>query len=240
METKGLTEKENGFGDYVYLKIEALNSYSIVLKVFLWIFFVLAFISLISNFLQLNLIFSYPFSMKEAEANDSRQMIIKLIVGLVFFITAIIFLIWIYKTSWICNRIASPKMKYSPGWAVGWFFIPIANIWMPFLVMREIWKVAKNPINWQKEKSSSLVGLWWWLWILSAFLDRLGSKIIFSSSGTPSQSIDSFLFPFKAGTIITIIGLVIAIIQTYLAISLVSSILRMLRTCIARIINEVF
>ena len=37
-------------------------------------------------------------------------------------------------------RAFGSSMSISPGWAAGWFFVPIANLWMPYQAMKEIWQ----------------------------------------------------------------------------------------------------
>ena len=37
--------------------------------------------------------------------------------------------------------------SFTPGWSVGWFFVPIMNPWKPFQAMREIWQASAEPGN---------------------------------------------------------------------------------------------
>jgi hypothetical protein len=68
------------------------------------------------------------------------------IVGLAQFILAIItgitFLRWIYRSNNNLRALSGESMTFTPGWSVGWYFIPIANLWKPYQVMNEIWKVS--------------------------------------------------------------------------------------------------
>ncbi|MEJ8560442.1 DUF4328 domain-containing protein [Yoonia sp. GPGPB17] len=60
-----------------------------------------------------------------------------------------------------------PKM-ITPGWAVGWYFVPIANLWMPFKAMKQTWSrliPSEAPPAW--------LGLWWFSWIGMSIFDRL-------------------------------------------------------------------
>ena len=61
------------------------------------------------------------------EATDPVQMLF-LLISVLFHVA---FLRWVYVT----NRNAqqwSDSMSISPGWNVGWFFVPVASLWMPF------------------------------------------------------------------------------------------------------------
>ena len=48
---------------------------------------------------------------------------------------------WQYRASENANR-GIAETRYSPGMGVGWWFIPIANFFMPLLVLRDLWRAA--------------------------------------------------------------------------------------------------
>jgi len=64
------------------------------------------------------------------------------IVGVAQFILAIItgitFLRWIYRSNKNLRSFSGESMTFTPGWSVGWFFIPVANLWKPYQVMKEM------------------------------------------------------------------------------------------------------
>ena len=75
----------------------------------------------------------------------------------------------------ITKEISSPRM------AVLWFFIPILNLWKPYLVAQQIWK-ASNPqivmINgneWKKSPGSSKIKLLWISGLVYLFLIVIGN-----------------------------------------------------------------
>src|SRR5262249_34683580 len=79
--------------------------------------------------------------------------------GGVFIACAVLFCMWIHRAA--SNALASGRnygFDFTPGWAVGYFFVPIANLWRPYQIVRAIWDSA-NAGN------SSVVGLWWGVWI---------------------------------------------------------------------------
>ena len=57
-------------------------------------------------------------------------------------------------------------MRFTPGWAVGWYFVPIAWFWKPYQAMAEIWRASRNPAEWRGEPVSPLLAGWWVLWIV--------------------------------------------------------------------------
>ncbi len=87
--------------------------------------------------------------------------------GLVFFITGFMILRWIYLTSQNSHLISSDTMEFSPGWAVGWYFVPIANFWKPYQAMKEIWMINVS------DTIPSIYPWWWFLWILTTYLGNV-------------------------------------------------------------------
>lgn len=138
------------------------------LKTMLWISLGISIISLLSDFKQMNLL-SGSFSQAEAEFNDARQHIIGVIFLVASIVTGIAFLKWIYRANSNCRGFGAQGMKFTPGWSIGYYFIPISNLYAPYQAMKEIWKVSTNPADWQNEAGSSLLGLWWALWLSDGF-----------------------------------------------------------------------
>jgi hypothetical protein len=96
---------------------------------------------------------------------------------LVYLVTVITFLRWIYQASSNLNALGYVSQRFSPGWAVGWWFIPFMNCFRPYQVMNEIWK-SSHPNNkytpglpsagtYKIDIGSNLIGWWWALWIVS-------------------------------------------------------------------------
>ena len=79
-------------------------------------------------------------------------------------------LLFVYRANQNLSFIGCPVKKYSPGWALAWFIIPLANWVMVFPVMKEIWESSQpGYYNWTAdgspapEKPSSAPVLFWFL-----------------------------------------------------------------------------
>jgi Domain of unknown function (DUF4328) len=80
--------------------------------------------------------------------------------------TVTVWLLWQYRAERNARALSpSDQFSFTPGWAVGWWFIPIASLWMPFQAVRELWKASGGAPDWQELPTWSAIGWWWASWI---------------------------------------------------------------------------
>ena len=73
---------------------------------------------------------------------------------------------WIYRANYNSHQLGATDMAFTPGWAVGWFFVPIEWFWKPYEVMKEVWQTSSDPLgDWKTQIAPRLLGWWWALWI---------------------------------------------------------------------------
>jgi hypothetical protein len=125
------------------------------------------------------------------QVERDRLVLISVVARIIFAImylgTVITVGMWIYQTHKNLNSLVSGKRDFSPGWAVGWFFIPIANLFKPFQAMRELWKAsdpAGSPHAWKQNPSSALIGWWWAFWLLSNIIGNASTQASFRNNAT--------------------------------------------------------
>ncbi|HWJ60476.1 MAG TPA: DUF4328 domain-containing protein, partial [Acidimicrobiales bacterium] len=117
---------------------------------------------------------------------------VSLITSLVTLATIVVFLVWRHR---IQRNLRGPLgvagLEQTPGWAVGWWFVPIANLWKPKQGMDEAWRASAPDVpvgahGWAGRPSSPLIGWWWGVWILSWFVGidfRISDGDTFASAG---------------------------------------------------------
>lgn len=148
------------------------------LKIFLYASIVINVIAVFSGILQYQLLSDFkqgvytsiPLATAAAEANDERQQIIGVFNISFFIITAILFLRWIHRANYNVRQLGAKNMKFTPGWAIGWYFIPIASLWKPYQAMKEIWKASKKPDDWETQSGSPILPWWWFFYIMFSYL----------------------------------------------------------------------
>jgi hypothetical protein len=157
----------------------------------------------------------------DATANDNRQQLIGIIQLLVLFATAVCFLMWFHRAHKNLPALGAGNLEYSPGWAVGGFFVPFLNLVRPFQVMREIWKASDPevdlsvPHSWLYVATSPIIGFWWAAWLIAGFLGQIAFRLSINNT-----SIDEMVML----TYLTIASDAVSIIAAAFAIVLVRSI----------------
>lgn len=102
-------------------------------------------------------------------------------------LTIIFFLIWLFKAYKNLPALESRNLEFSPGWAVGWWFIPFANLVKPYQVVSELWKESDadfdaNTFLSNQIGASSIIGWWWGLFIAGNIVGRISNKMIEADS----------------------------------------------------------
>jgi hypothetical protein len=128
----------------------------------------------------------------EQIGNDPLQRNLESIQLLVGFFVLIAFLKWKFRAYKNIKGFGAENLRYSPGWAVAYYFIPFISLVRPAQVMSEIWKASENPRDWAQRKGSSLVVAWWTLFLVSGFAFELSQL---PSMVNPSESLQ---WPWEA------------------------------------------
>jgi len=134
-----------------------------------------------------------------AGVNESQilALVIRFLLTGLALVTGIFFLIWIYRSHKNLRVFGAIELKYSPGWAVGGFFVPLLNLFRPYQVIAEIWKASAKGAsrgggtNWKFEQIPVYFSLWWGLWLLSGFLDFFSAFMIFGGGQSNQQLVAS-------------------------------------------------
>ena len=147
-----------------------------VVKVLLWISLGMGVVSAVAAAV---LLFSSQPPAREDELRPSDIIVglIGLVSLLVYLATIVPFLMWIHRAHVNARHQGALDLKFTPGWSVGWFFIPILNLWKPYQAMKELWQASKDPAQWPQQSVSAIVGNWWALWLLTNVLGNLSLRL---------------------------------------------------------------
>ena len=135
-------------------------------------------------------------------------------------ITAITFLTWMYRASRNPQALGNEAQQYSPKMAVNWWFIPFANLLMPYQVMKELSASSApntpetEPSQGTKGKISPLISPWWTTWICSGLVLCAGALATRDDTLEAARTLNTM----------NIIGDTISLVAAVLAILIVQKI----------------
>jgi hypothetical protein len=153
-----------------------------VVTVLMGLFIAHSVVSLASSFLQLELLNRMAsggqWTQTEAQQNDLREGLIGIVGVAIYLATAIPFLKLLGRLNHNAWWFGAEEMKFTPGWTVGWFFVPFANLIRPVQAVQEIAKISQpGDSDWTRRSNSGLVGLWWGFWLLSNILGQISMRM---------------------------------------------------------------
>ncbi len=121
---------------------------------------------------------------KEILANASLIDILNSLWGVAFFVSSIFFLIWFYRAHKNLGRTEVPGLEHKSYWTVIGCLIPILNLVMPYIMLRETWKGSKilaGEIPAEKIydiSSDTKIKIWFAFTIIFGFLSMLTRLLI--------------------------------------------------------------
>lgn len=131
---------------------------------------------------------------------------------LAFLVSGFLILKWIHRVN-SNAQLYSREMNVTPGWNVGFFFIPIANLWKPFQGVRETWEVCNS----QNPEVPGWMRWWWALWLITNMLGNASLRI-----GLEAETAQSLT-----------VGAILDIIAALLSFPLALLLIRLIRTLTA-------
>ena len=109
------------------------------------------------------------------------------VVGLAFVVVAglmiavfVLTIIWQWRLAKNHQLLGRPDTAFGPGWAIGAWFIPLANFVIPILQLRDLWKgsapgLPRGSPVWKRQSTGALLWVWWGLFVASFVIDWISS-----------------------------------------------------------------
>jgi len=110
----------------------------------------------------------------EADRIDQRAVWIAFTYLGVMLATVIFASVWIFRASWNARELQPNGDRITPGWAVGWFFVPFLSLWKPYQAMRQCWNSTFNPAAGLNAPAPGFVFAWWMCWVAANMVQGFG------------------------------------------------------------------
>lgn len=129
--------------------------------------------------------------LRRADASDARQSAIGFAQMGAMIVTGVVFLVWVHRSSRNAHALEH-GLTYSPGWSVGYYFVPIFNLFRPYQAMREIYQASTPGVRDFKSASTGLLPVWWTLWIVASVAGRVSMRMAMTAQ-RPNSTFDDIM-----------------------------------------------
>ena len=104
-----------------------------------------------------------------------------------FLSSVVTFLIWLQTASKNLPVLEVTDQKFTPGWVVGWWFVPLWCFFKPYQILREVWCGSANEITWYAGIARQMVWPWLgWFWgahLTANFLGNITIRLLTKNTG---------------------------------------------------------
>jgi hypothetical protein len=177
---------------HAYDEFRDLTTFTTVLAWMLRAGAAIALFGIWSCWMQLEMM-SRSFSAAESSANAQRVLTIAGLAVLLRIVTFFVFGRWIVLAHRNLPALGAQYPEFTPGWAVGWFFVPFANLWKPFQAMRSLWRSSHSVHRPELQENTWVLPTWWTLWLIFAFLSNITVQMSRGAKGLDNaRSITQF------------------------------------------------
>ena len=138
-------------------------------------------------------------------------------------LAAALLIAWMNRTYQKLPGLGARDLQGSPGGAVGWWFVPLANLYVPFKYLREIWRALtpgltpNDRISRAKVPGGKIAGALWILAIVSFVLGfaarGAGLKLDTLDDFIRFAAIDATFLASRFGYVLVSIALMLAVQQ---------------------------
>lgn len=194
---------------YVFRDLSGLNT---VLSIFICTTMLAIIACIVSDIMQIILLSKDTFEIEDAEANDFRHAIIHIGRVCVHVISGLIFFRWLFIANKNVRALGAKDLVYTPGWMIGCYFVPIANLIWPCYSMIELSKASKSATSWQTQLPDSRVGIWWALIILWYITDRAADRLTRNSENAVKNLIQATYITLVSEVILLLCGIALLMV----------------------------
>jgi hypothetical protein len=172
-------------------------------------------VATVADWIQLNLLNriaeGHVVTDLQVTSNDERQALIFTLAFWLYYITAIFVLMWVHRAHRNLPALGARELRFTPRWAVGWFFVPFMNFVRPFQAVKEICKASDPEVGdpsgtrWKANAAPTILGFWWAAWTIGWVAGNVSARLF-----RRENDLDAFIFGTWLGLIANILNIVAA------------------------------
>jgi len=178
-------------------------------------------VSAISSYLQYDLLvgftegrFNESIIVQISETNDNREQIIGVITLVSYFICVVVIGRWIFVSSKITHLSGADNLTISPGWSVGWYFVPILSLWKPYQAFKQIYQVSIQIVDWRNVSVPVSLKWWWGLWIFNSLVGQIQFRVSMGDSSIETLKLVSLSYVLMLPVVLLLNYIFLNILKT--------------------------
>jgi len=161
---------------------------------------------------------TYVYDAYTSDFAASIYVILGILTIVVYVLSVVSFCMWAFRAMDNVHRSPLNDVQHTPGWTVGWFFIPIAYLWKPYQALKEVYQgslyiCGNGGINWKNAGPTSSVGYWFGFWLASNIFTNVATR----------------LDPNSEESVLVIVEVILFLVSSYFAIKMIREIGNMQR-----------
>ena len=170
LDVSDLKQPPVGSHDYTYKNpLPRARAVYITLGIYLGSVLVCSFVTFIEIGLLYLDIQSKPTPLYLWDATDQFWVYYDPVSTWIYLLAVIPFAIWFYRVAANAWTINPRGMRWSAGMCVGWYFVPIANLFRPYQATRDVDTISSSHGHFSAKRFMS----WWWsLWLITAWVGQ--------------------------------------------------------------------
>ncbi|MFE6050724.1 DUF4328 domain-containing protein [Kitasatospora sp. NPDC056446] len=99
----------------------------------------------------------------------------------VFVVGGLAFLTWLWRARINAESLGGPgSQRRARGWTVGAWITPVANLWIPYRIVTDIWKASAPG----RSAPGPLLAVWWGAWVVGGMVGRSYTYLVMKDSLT--------------------------------------------------------
>ncbi|WP_157749183.1 DUF4328 domain-containing protein [Jatrophihabitans sp. GAS493] len=101
--------------------------------------------------------------------------------------TGVVTIVWLHRARVNAGSYGGHRQRYSPGWSIGGWFIPVASLWIPYAIVVDAQLASEPtqpPAGARGGRSVLVIRAWWGMWVL-------GNLATLAGRGGDSNDLDS-------------------------------------------------
>ena len=133
-------------------------------------------------------------------------------------ITGFLFLRWTYLTKKNAAALGASGLEFSPGWSVGYYFVPVVTLWRPYQALKETYQASHPDFrdDWKSAPTPPLLPWWWTIWIIGTLADQASFRMSLHTEKISDLIAGTWIDLFRSMFELPLVAMVWVLISTML------------------------